>query len=68
MPMAAGGTIKVKGGRAMGRARVATEKEVLAAVSAVMRGDAEDYIVRKSGGSEEVVKVPVKLSDRMHAA
>ena len=52
----------------MGRARVATEKEVLAAVSAVMRGDAEDYIVRKSGGSEEVVKVPVKLSDRMHAA
>lgn len=50
------------------KAKVAGEREVLATLSAVMRGDMADYVVRKGSGGEEVMQVPVKLADRMHAA
>lgn len=57
-----------RGGEGMGKARVAGEREVLATLSAVMRGEMADYVVRKGSGGEEVMQVPVKLADRMHAA
>ncbi len=50
----------------MGRRRVANEQEVLALFTSIMRGETGDYVVPKSG--EEVVPVPPKLGDRVHAA
>ena len=48
--------------------KIAKEKEVLAMFSSIMRGEVKEYALRKSGGAEEMVELPPKVGDRMHAA
>ena len=50
------------------RAKVASKKEVLEMFTAIMRGEISDCVTRKTGGGEEVVAIPAKLSERAHAA
>ena len=47
---------------------VATPQEVLVTLTQIMRGDMTETAVRKSGGSEEAIQLPPKISERSKAA
>lgn len=47
---------------------IATEEEVLAMFTSIMRGEIKDSVVRKSSSGDEIISVPAKVSDRSHAA
>ena len=46
------------------KAKIAKEKEVLALLTSVMRGEITSAVVRK----DEVIYVPPTIAERMHAA
>ena len=48
--------------------KIAPKEEVLEMFTAIMRGEISDCVTRKTGGVEEAVTIPPKLSERAHAA
>ena len=47
---------------------IASREEVLEMFTSIMRGEIPDCATRRSGGCEEAVEIPPKLSERSHAA